>query len=153
MNSSGQLAIALTLTLKQSEKIVNPRGISHRKITPDDARRAADHFLKMLDRQVYGHSARRHGKTLPRIVVLQGLKTDKRLHLHMAIGGLPPHVKLTQFRPHMLKAKSLVPLLDDEYDLQVADSGWIDYMDDELAKKDTDTVLWEQCHFGKVSES
>jgi hypothetical protein len=39
-------------------------------------------------------------------------------------------------------AVDLVQELDTQHDVQIMDSGWIDYITKELGRRDTDNVLW-----------
>jgi len=81
-----QYPLALTLTLKQSNLIKNANGVYIQKLDKDEVRRIARHFTQKLNQQVFGSSAKRYGKGLKYLVVVEGERTGKNLHLHMAIG-------------------------------------------------------------------
>ena len=56
-------------------------------------------------------------------MVVEGERTAKQLHLHLAVGGLPKHHLPNQF-PIMLKnAADLVREIDAQHDVQIMDSG------------------------------
>lgn len=135
--------IALTLTLKQVIKVVNPKGTHYRQIAKEDCEEAAARFIHKLNEAIFGTNAvRRHGKGLTYIVVIEGERTDKRLHLHLSIGGFPKGFRFNQLGKHIEQAKAHVHNLDTQHDFKVCDGGWIEYMCKELGRKDTNNVLW-----------
>jgi hypothetical protein len=95
---------------------------------------------------VFGkRAAEKHGKTLKYIVVLEGERSKKNLHLHFSIGGLPPTIRFNQFDGLVKEAKSHVEHVDEQHKTDLADSGWMEYICKELGRKDTDNVLWSIC--------
>jgi hypothetical protein len=140
---STEFHFALTLTLKQTIVETTDRGTYKRKITTADCEKIAKRFIQKLNRQVFGkRAADKYGHKLKYLAVVEGERSNKRLHLHMAIGNLPSHIKLNQFENLVSKAKLLVEHVDVEYKLDIADSGWFEYMTKEVGTKDTDNVLW-----------
>jgi hypothetical protein len=135
--------IALTLTLKQFIEVKNDRGAYFKKINKDDIRRIAKHFTQKLNQQVFGNSAKRYGKGLKYLVVVEGERTGKNLHLHMAIGDLPSYVKWNEVDGLVRNAKLRVAELDEQHKVDIVDSGWMEYLTKELGMKDTDNVLWD----------
>lgn len=135
--------IALTLTLKQSIAIKNNNGVFIQKLDIDGCRRIARHFTHKLNQQIYGTNAKRHSLGLKYLIVVEGERTSKRLHLHMAIGNLPSHVKFNEFDGLVQNAKLKVEELDNEHKVDVVDSGWMEYLTKELGMNDTDNVLWD----------
>ena len=140
---SSQYPIALTLTLKQTIAYTTPKGTVRRKINRQDCEQIAQRFIQKLNQQVFGHSAKRHGKHLKYLVVVEGERSKKNLHLHMAIGDIPNHVKLNQIDQLVTKAKLLVENIDEQHKVALADSGWMTYITKECGKHDTDNVLWQ----------
>jgi hypothetical protein len=103
----------------------------------------AERFIQKLNRQVFGrYAAEKGGKSLRFIPVVEGERSNKNLHLHFAIGGLPSHIRFNQFDGLVREAKQQVPQIDREHKVDVADSGWIQYITKEVGSKDTDAVLW-----------
>lgn len=135
--------VALTLTLKQTVDIVNIRGSHKLNIKRDDCERIAKRFIQKLNRQAFGHSAERHGKGLKYLVVVEGERSSKNLHLHLAIGAMPKHVKFNQIAKLVEQAKAQVAEIDEQYKVDITDSGWMEYISKELGAKDTDNVLWQ----------
>lgn len=135
--------IALTLTLKQQVAYENAKGACVRAITQTDCERIAKRFTQKLNRAVFGkRKARTQSASLKFITVVEGERSGKRLHLHFAIGGLPSTLKLSEFANRVRQAKVLVEGIDEQHKLDIADSGWMDYICKELSNKDTDNVLW-----------
>jgi hypothetical protein len=141
-SKSSKYPLALTLTLKQ---IINQKttfGTYRQCITRLDCERIAKRFIQKLNKEVFGNSAKRHNKTLKYLVVVEGERTYKQLHLHMAIGDLPKHVRYNEFEGFVKKAKIHVEEIDVQHKVDIADSGWMEYITKELGAKDTENVLW-----------
>lgn len=141
---SKQYPLALTLTLKQYAEVKNANGVFYKKLDKEDIRRVAKHFTHKLNKQVFGSSAKRYGKGLKYLVVVEGERTHKQLHLHMAIGDLPNYVKWNEVDTLVRNAKLSIKDLDEQHKVEIAgDSGWMEYITKELGKNDTDNVLWD----------
>lgn len=139
-----QYPIALTLTLKQTITEQTPVGVRKRALTSHDAERLADRFKMKLNRGVFGkRRADKQGMSLKYVCVLEGVRSGKKLHLHIAIGGLPKGVKYNQLPKIVSAAKSQVQNIDEQHDIQIADSGWFEYITKEITTKDTDNILWQ----------
>ena len=140
---SKDFPLSLTLTLKQTIVEKNDRGVYRHNLTRDDCERIAKRFIQKLNRQVFGkYAADKCGKSLKYLPVVEGERSNKHLHLHFAIGGLPSHVKFNQFDTLVTNAKLRVEYIDTEHKVDVTDSGWISYITKEVGTKDTDNVLW-----------
>ena len=135
--------VALTLTLKQVIKEITPKGIYYRQLTKEDCEKVAARFIQKLNEEIFGKNAvRRHNKGLNYIVTIEGERTEKRLHLHIAIGGFARGFKFNQLGDKVRQAKAHVQNLAEQHKLDICDSGWVEYMCKELGRKDTDNVLW-----------
>jgi hypothetical protein len=140
---SKDFPLALTLTLKQTIVETTDRGTYKRKLTRIDCERIAKRFTQKLNREVFGkRGADKFGLSLKYLPVVEGERSNKNLHLHFAIGGLPSHVKFNQFDKLVINAKLNVEHIDAEHVVDIADSGWIEYITKEVGSKDTDNVLW-----------
>jgi hypothetical protein len=140
---SKEFPLSLTLTLKQTIVEKNDRGVYIRTLKRDDCERIAKRFIQKLNRQVFGkYAADKCGKSLKYLPIVEGERSNKHLHLHFAIGGLPSHVKFNQFDTLVTNAKLQVENIDSEHKVDVTDSGWISYITKEVGTKDTDNVLW-----------
>ncbi len=133
---------AVTLTLKQYIELKLEHGVNYKRLVREDCDRIAKRFIQKLNRQAFGKAAERHGKGLSYLVVVEGERTAKPLHLHLAVGGLPKHHLPNQFVTMVKNSVDLVWELDTQHDVQIMDSGWTDYITKELGRRDTDNVLW-----------
>jgi hypothetical protein len=109
----------------------------------DEVRRVAKHFTQKLNQQIFGSSAKRYCKELSYLIVVEGERSHKNLHLHMAIGNLPDYVKWNEIDGYVRNAKLRVEELDEQHKVDIVDSGWMEYLTKELGMKDTDNVLWD----------
>ncbi len=134
--------VALTLTLKQTITVNTPVGSYKRQTVREDCDKIAKRFIQKLNREVFGMTAERHGKALKFLVVVEGERSNKNIHLHLAIGALPAHVKFNQVAILVEQAKAKVVEIDEQYKVDITDSGWMEYISKEFGAKDTDNVLW-----------
>ena len=88
-----QYPVALTLTLKQVNSYKSIKGIHTKNLDINECRRIARHFTQKLNQQIFKNEAKRRGKGLKYLVVVEGERTGKNLHLHIAIGNIPDFVK------------------------------------------------------------
>ena len=133
---------AVTLTLKQHIELKLEHGINYKRLVREDCDRITKRFIQKLNRKVFGKAAERYGKTLRYLVVVEGERTVKQLHLHLAVGDLPKGYLPNQFATMVKNAADLVREIDAQHDVQIMDSGWTDYITKELGRTDTDNVLW-----------
>ena len=61
----------------------------------------------------------------------------------MAIGGLPSRVKWNELDRLVRDAKQRVGEIDEQYKVDLVDSGWAEYITKELGMTDTDNVFWD----------
>jgi hypothetical protein len=137
--------IALTLTIKQTRRIKNANGVFLKSLDEWDCEGIARRFTRKLNREVFGkRGAEKYGKALDYFVVMEGGRNGKNLHLHLAIGAIPNHVKLTDMEALVFNAKQHVAELDEQYKVDLAtNSGWMEYITKEVGRGDSDNVLWQ----------
>lgn len=112
-----------------------------RKLNREHCDVIARRFTQKLNRQAFGNAAERYNKSLRHFAVVEGERTGKNLHLHLAVGKLPNTYLPNQFATMVKNAVDLVAELDTQDDVQIMDSGWADYITKELGCRDTDNVL------------
>ncbi len=142
LSLAGDYPLALTLTVKQVISLDTPIGVLRRSISREHCEKIAARFQQKLNRAVFGKAAERYGKSLKYIPVIEGEVSNKNLHLHFAVGGLPNYIKINQFDALVVEAKGLTNNLDNQYKVDFADSGWLEYLSKETQKKHSDNVLW-----------
>ena len=68
----------------------------------------------------------------------------------MAMGATTDDATIASLRAAVAQpvsaAKQLVAEIDTQYKLDIADSGWLEYMSKEATWNDCDNVLWELCN-------
>jgi len=142
-SKSKDYPLALTLTLKQTLIEHTNHGTYMRKLKRLDCDIVAERFMQKLNREAFGkRGAEKYGLKLNYLAVVEGERSNKNLHLHFAVGGLPEHIKFNQFQQLVINAKSLVKEIDKEFEVNITDTGWTEYIAKELGAKDTDNVLW-----------
>lgn len=142
---SKQYPIAITLTFKQSYAVHTNAGTHYKKLDIDAVKQSVKHFQHKMNQQVFGSAAKRHGKHLSYIPVVEGVRTGKNLHVHMAVGNIPAHVMFNEIEALVNKAKLSVELLDKQHKVALAyDSGWLaEYLLKEVTANNTDNILWD----------
>jgi hypothetical protein len=140
---SSDFQFAVTLTMKQSILVNTERGQFVHKLQRKDCDAIALRFTQKLNRQVFGKAAERYSKGLRYLTVVEGERSCKNLHLHMAVGDFPKNILYNHFAVHVKNAVDLVSELDEQHNVQIFDGGWTDYITKELGRKDTDNVLWQ----------
>ena len=139
-----QGTVAVTLTLKQSFKVVTNYGTYYKRLDRDECQRIAGRFKKKLNQLVYGNAPKRHQKTLKFLVSVEGGAGGLNLHLHMTIGEFPAHIKLNEIEGLIFKAKNKVAEINKEYEVSICyDTGWSEYVVKNIGKTNTDSILWD----------
>ena len=134
---------AVTLTFNPHFKETTEKGVHYRNVGKEDVEVAAAKCKRKLNSIALGSSAKRHGNSLNYFFVVEGERSNKHLHLHLLIGGELRKIKRNEFKHAVETAAALCENLGKEIDVQVADSGWLEYITKEVSKHDTDNVLWE----------
>jgi hypothetical protein len=140
----------VTLTLKQGHQADGGGWIM---IDPYRCRQAFRHFMKLLNKAVYGSAFRRHGKRLRVLPVLEkgevrarSLRrwergTSGRFHIHCAI-ELPPHFDAVALETLIGNCWAKVELGHGRILVRDgANAGWIDYMLKDRQKSEFDGLL------------
>jgi hypothetical protein len=137
----------LTLTLKQARKTDD----GQRWIRTDEyqCRAAFRHFMRLLNRAVYGNAVRRYGK---RVRILPILEKEElgRWHFHAAIEP-PSHIEPNRFAQFVCECWSKVDWGYREIMIRPnANRGWINYMLKFRQKSAfdawSDCISWESLH-------
>ena len=135
--------VAVTLTLKQSFKVVANTGTYYKRLDRDECCRIARNFQKKLNQLIYKNAAKRNHKTLKYLISVEGGAGGLNLHLHMVVGEFPQHIKFNEIEGLILKAKNKVPEMNKEYEVKLCDTGWNEYIVKTIGKTNTDSILWD----------
>ncbi len=119
---------ALTLTFKSSTLVVNDKGTYYRKLSKEVVADAAAKFKRRLNNIALGSAAKRHGKSLNYFFVMEGERSSKQLHLHIALGGELKRIGMNGLVKAIEQAAALCEGTGEKIDVQIADSDWLGYM-------------------------
>jgi hypothetical protein len=142
-SKANEYEFAVTLTIKQNSVITNNNGTRTQVTRKDDLLRTAKKFTQKLNRLTYGRNADYNGKGMKYFAVVEGERTNKLLHLHLAVGNKPANMPFSKCGELIRKAANLCELVNEQVDVQIMDSGWMEYITKEVGSKDTDNVLWQ----------
>jgi hypothetical protein len=104
------------------------------------------HFRRRLESSLLGSAAKRHGRRLLMVAVLE-VSGDQRLHYHCIIDR-PYHCSFDRFSSAIREQWSKSDFGYHQIDIQDhADSGWTDYILKQRQKTSLfDSIDWENCH-------
>jgi hypothetical protein len=149
--------LAVTLTLKQGRKIATVAGAqwNAKAAWTSEVTQFIDgqtctanfrHFSNLLNRAVYGHAAKRYGKKVRMVVVLEG-NAAVRWHFHAAI-DCAAHIEPDGFADLVRECWAQTDWAYGEADIQTgADDGWIRYMSKLRTKTDlASSIDWTNTH-------
>ena len=88
---------AVTLTLKQSMSVKTDYGVYIHQLKRTDCDAIARRFTQKLNREAFGKAADRYAKSLSYLPIVEGERSGKNLHLHLAIGQYPKTYQFNQF--------------------------------------------------------
>ena len=133
---------AVTLNLKQACAIETANGRSSIPLTDQVAAQNLRHFLNRLGKCYLGNAARRHGKKLPIIPVLEG-GNGHRLHYHLII-DLPVSVTLDEVYPLFVTEWTKTDWGYGQVHIQPCrDEGWLNYITKLKSKIDVgESIDW-----------
>ncbi len=141
-----KLPHSVTLTLKQSFVSHRKHLTIHHRIDRDKAVRNFRHFTNLLNRRVYGHSFKRHGKRVQVIPVLEGGGLT-RLHYHCVIDCPRPEL-VDDFPTIVRECWMSTDFGYDQIDIQPgSNTGWVNYMTKYRTKTEFDqSIDWVNLH-------
>lgn len=131
------------MTLKQGVRV--EAGFTYVRLTPEAASQNLRHFLNALNRQIYGNAARRYGKRVRVIPVLEGC-ADKRFHFHCMIDCPRPELAPT-FGMLVAQTWKSTQFGYREVLVEPGDLGWVAYMTKLRDKEDmASSIDWMNYH-------
>ncbi|MCP3654581.1 hypothetical protein [Herbaspirillum sp.] len=135
---------AVTLTLKSYRRLKNDRGQAVEQLSHFAAKSTLAYFVKRLNIALFGKAAKRFGRSVSIIPVLEGHGADKRLHYHCAIGGLPEKMSVDTFNAAVRDAWSKTPFGYNEIRVTpISNVDWFSYMGKEIGLENADVLDWE----------
>jgi hypothetical protein len=132
---------AATLTLKPYRSILTVRGEYVEHLTTIEAQRNFGLFLKRLNQNLFGNAAKRFGKSVSVLPVLEGNGDTKLFHYHCAIGNFPSHLPANAIPTLIECAWQQTPFGNEQVDVKpMRDTGWLKYMGKEIGSRNTEVV-------------
>lgn len=116
------------------------------KVTPEMAWRYWENFCKYLNRIIYKHAAKNHGKCLLILPVLHGELYGERLHFHAGIGCVDKSISFEKLTAIINSAwRDMRWTLNETKIKPYQDAGWISYMLRQSVRLDLHSVDIERC--------
>jgi hypothetical protein len=130
--------VALTLTMKKR--------VAWRVADAIMASRNFRHFRNRLERALFGNAAKRHGKRLKLVAVIE-TSADQRLHYHCIVDR-PSFCSFERFSGIIREQWSKTDFGYYQIDIQdQADDGWTDYILKQRQKCSLlDSIDWDNCN-------
>jgi len=135
---------AITLTLKPYRVVQTERGEMREALTKDNAKANMRHFINRVNNSMYGNAAKRYGKGISILAVIEGEATNKQLHYHCAIGNLPTTLNEQAIQSKITSAWHQTAFGNEQVHIQrMQTSGWLNYLGKEVGLHGADVVDWE----------
>ncbi|MFJ3055976.1 hypothetical protein [Herbaspirillum sp. NPDC087042] len=135
---------AVTLTLKSYRRLRNDHGQVVEPLSHFEAKQTLRYFVKRFNISMFGKAAKRYGRSISIIPVLEGHGQDKRLHYHCAIGGLPKKMSVDEINVAVRDAWSKTPFGYDEIHVSpIISTNWFSYIGKEIGRMNADVIDWE----------
>ena len=136
---------AVTLTLKQARPVMTERGLIQDVLTKYSAIANMRHFINRLNAELFGNAAKRYGKSIAIVTVLEGGKgTGKNLHYHCALGNFPSRLSDRAIEGSIRGAWRQTNFGNEQMHIErIQASGWLSYMGKDVGDADCDVVDWE----------
>ena len=132
------LTHACTFTFKQT--------VGDRTLVAADVWEYWGNYCKYINRLIYKHAAKRHNKSLLILPVLHGEISNKRLHIHAAIGCIDRDINYDKLRILINTAWREMKWTDNITEIApYKDKGWINYMLHESVRMDLHSVDITRC--------
>ena len=132
---------AATLTLKPTRSLLTMHGLYFEKLTAIEAHNTFRLFLKRLNQNIFGNAAKRFGKSVSVLPVLEGDGDTKLHHYHCAMGNFPAYLPQDVIPNLIACAWHETPFGNDHVHVQpIRDSGWGAYMGKDIGSRNTEVV-------------
>lgn len=134
--------VGITLTLKKSFYSMNGK----QKVTfysrDINSQALWNRFTHKLNKLVWKSTYINHGRQLRQICVEEDGNGTKHRHLHGALGNFPKDFDYRTLPKLVKKASTECFEIDTQFKVDIADSGWVEYITKEVKRRDSDKVLW-----------
>lgn len=132
------LTHACTFTFKQA--------VDGKLLSADDIWECWFNYCKYVNRLIYKHAAKNHNKSLLILPTLHGEVSNKRLHIHAAIGCIDRDLSFDKIKALLNGAWREMKWTEHETEIvPYRNSGWINYMLHESVRMDLHSVDITRC--------
>lgn len=132
---------AATLTLKPYRVVPTARGEMRETITQSAASQDFSFFIRRLNASLFGHAAKRYGKSIVIMPTLEGLHNGKLLHYHCALGQFPTQLCEKAIEAKIREAWQKTRFGNEQVDVRrMATAGWLSYMGKEIRSNNADAL-------------
>lgn len=132
---------AATLTLKPYRVVPTARGEMRETITQTAASQDFGFFIRRLNASLFGHAAKRFGKSIAILPTLEGLQHGKLLHYHCALGQFPTQLCEKAIEAKIREAWQKTRFGNEQVDVRrMATAGWLSYMGKEIRSYNADAL-------------
>jgi hypothetical protein len=132
------LTHACTFTFKQA--------VDGKLLSADDIWEYWFNYCKYVNRLIYKHAAKNHNKSLLILPTLHGEVSNKRLHIHAAIGCVDKDISFDKIKALLNAAWREMKWTEHETEIvPYRNSGWINYMLHESVRMDLHSVDITRC--------
>ena len=152
LEHADQFSHAVTLTLKPYRVVATDKGDVSQVLTDIEAKATFRQFVKRLNASVFGNAAKRYGKSLNVIPMLEGKATKKSLHYHCALGGFPDDLCEKAIAAKVASAWHMTAFGNDQLKVKpMQTAGWLTYSAKEIGLTETDVIDWENVRLTTAS--
>ena len=132
---------AVTLTLKPYCTTLTERGTFREVLTPIEAKRNFSFFLKRLNCELFGNAAKRFGRSVTVLPILEGDGSATLYHYHCALGNMPSNLSEKAITAKIASAWHQTRFGNEQIDVQpMRNTGWIRYIAKYIEVRNTDAV-------------
>ena len=140
LSSDYQVALTLTLHQKWFDKFGMMKIKHYLKV--EDIPYIYARFQHQLNKLIWKNRYTRLNEKVNFLRAWEDGLSQKRIHLHAALGNFPTDFKFNKLPSLVEKASKQCFEIDFQHKEDICDSGWIEYITKEVGKKDTDKILW-----------
>ncbi len=152
LERADQFSHAVTLTLKPYRIVATDKGDVCQVLTDIEAKNTFRQFVKRLNISIFGNAAKRYGKSLNVIPMLEGKATKKSPHYHCALGGFPADLCEAAIAAKIASAWHLTAFGNEQVKVKpMQTSGWLTYSSKEIGLTETDVIDWENVRLAAAS--
>ena len=152
LKHADQFSHAVTLTLKPYRIVATDKGDVCQVLTDIEAKNTLRQFLNRLNASLFGNAAKRHGKSVTVIALLEGTASKKLLHYHCALGNFPADQCEKAIDAKITSAWHLTAFGNEQVKIKpMQTAGWLTYSGKEIGFANADVIDWENVRLSAAS--